>query len=68
MSNSSCALSDSFQDNLLSAPIYTRPENFKGHKVPKILLSGNEKKISLWREQQSVNRTKKLRPDLLDKE
>ena len=68
MSNSSCALSDSFQDNLLSAPIYTRPESFKGHKVPKILLSGNEKKISLWREQESVNRTKKLRPDLLDKE
>ena len=47
---------------------YTRPESFKGHKVPKILLSGNEKKISLWREQESVNRTKKLRPDLLDKE
>ena len=49
MSNSSCALSDSFQDNLLSAPIYTRPENFKGYKVPKILLSGNEKNFFVER-------------------
>ncbi|MAQ31469.1 MAG: tRNA (guanosine(37)-N1)-methyltransferase TrmD [Flavobacteriales bacterium] len=65
MNNSSCALSDSFQDNLLAPPIYTRPANFKGHKVPDILLSGNEKKISQWREDQSIIKTKERRPELL---
>lgn len=60
------ALTDSFQDNLLAPPIYTRPENYKGLIVPKILLSGDLKKIQLWKEKQSLIRTQKLRPDLLD--
>jgi len=66
MSNSSCALSDSFQDNLLSAPIYTRPSDFRGNTVPDILLSGNDKKISEWREDKSYEKTKNKRPDLLE--
>ena len=66
MSNSTCALSDSFQDNLLAPPIYTRPANFKEYKVPDVLLSGNTKKISEWREQQAYEKTKEKRPDLLD--
>ena len=61
------ALSDSFQDNLLSAPIYTRPADYKGWKVPDILLSGNEAKIKAWELEQSYERTKRLRPDLLEK-
>jgi tRNA (guanine37-N1)-methyltransferase len=67
MSNSSCALSDSFQDNLLAPPIYTRPSNFKGHKVPDILLSGDSAKISDWKEEQAHQKTQQKRPDLLDK-
>jgi len=59
------ALSDSFQDNLLAAPIYTRPANYKGWKVPEILLSGHDAKIKEWEINQSYERTKKLRPDLL---
>ncbi|MCH5229383.1 MAG: tRNA (guanosine(37)-N1)-methyltransferase TrmD [Muribaculaceae bacterium] len=59
------ALSDSFQDNLLAPPIYTRPADYKGWKVPEILLSGHEAKISEWRHTQSLERTKRLRPDLL---
>jgi len=59
------ALSDSFQDNLLAAPIYTRPAEYKGWKVPDILLSGNEAKIRDWEMEQSLERTKRLRPDLL---
>ena len=59
------ALSDSFQDNLLAAPIYTRPADYKGWKVPEILLSGNQAKIEDWEMQQSLERTKRLRPDLL---
>lgn len=59
------ALSDSFQDNLLSAPIYTRPADYKGWKVPKILLSGNEAKIKAWELEQAQERTQRLRPDLL---
>lgn len=59
------ALSDSFQDNLLAAPIYTRPADYKGWKVPDILLSGNQAKIAEWEMQQSMERTKRLRPDLL---
>ena len=59
------ALSDSFQDNLLAPPIYTRPADYKGWKVPDILLSGHEAKISEWRYQQSLERTQRLRPDLL---
>ncbi len=59
------ALSDSFQDDLLDAPIYSRPANYKGWTVPEILLSGHEKKIRDWEHEQAVERTKKLRPDLL---
>lgn len=61
------ALSDCFQDDMLSAPIYTRPADYKGWKVPEILLSGNEAKIKDWELEQSLARTKALRPDLLDK-
>ena len=60
------ALSDCFQDNLLAAPIYTRPADYKGWKVPEILLSGNEAKIKEWEFNQSVERTRTLRPDLID--
>ncbi len=67
ISDETSALSDSFQDNLLAPPVYTRPANFKGWEVPSILLSGNEKKISEWKMEKSIERTKKLRPELLDK-
>ena len=60
------ALSDSFQDNLLAPPVYTRPAEYKGWKVPDILLSGHHAKVDEWNLQQSVERTKGLRPDLLD--
>lgn len=59
------ALTDSFQDNLLAPPIYTRPASYKGWDVPEILLSGHQAKIDAWRHEQSVARTKLLRPDLL---
>lgn len=59
------ALSDSFQDDLLAAPIYTRPADYKGWRVPDVLLSGNEAKIKEWELQQSMERTRRLRPDLL---
>ena len=59
------ALSDCFQDDMLSAPIYTRPADYKGWKVPEILLSGNEAKIKQWEMEQAMERTKKIRPDLL---
>lgn len=59
------ALSDSFQDNLLAPPIYTRPADYNGWKVPEILLSGHEAKIDEWRHNQSLERTQRLRPDLL---
>lgn len=59
------ALSDSFQDNMLSAPIYTRPADYKGWKVPEVLLSGNEAVIKSWEMEQALERTKRLRPDLL---
>ena len=65
LGNESSALTDSFQDNRLSEPVYTRPENYKGLKVPKILISGNKKKIERWRDNKSLERTKKHRPDLL---
>ncbi|MFT6746023.1 MAG: tRNA (guanine37-N1)-methyltransferase [Glaciecola sp.] len=64
ISNETSALTDSFQDNLLSPPVYTRPEEFKGKKVPKVLLSGDFNKIEKWREDQAINRTKSRRPDL----
>lgn len=60
------ALSDSFQDNLLAPPVYSRPAEYKGWKVPDILLSGHEAKIAEWRHEQSLERTRRLRPDLLD--
>ena len=65
INNETSALTDSFQDNLLAPPIYTRPANYKGMKVPEVLLSGNEKLINQWREEESLKRTKKRRPDLL---
>ena len=61
------ALSDCFQDDMLSAPIYTRPADYKGWKVPDILLSGNEAAIKNWEMEQAMERTKRLRPDLLEK-
>ena len=60
------ALTDSFQDNLLAPPIYTRPAEFNGWKVPEVLTSGNFAKIEAWREEQAFERTKRLRPDLLE--
>ena len=65
ISDETSALSDSFQDNLLSHPIYTRPSDYNGWKVPKVLLSGNQKLIEKWREDKSIERTKSIRPDLL---
>lgn len=59
------ALSDSFQDDLLAPPIYTRPADFRGWKVPEVLLSGDHKKIAIWRQEQAFNRTKERRPELL---
>ena len=59
------ALSDSFQDNLLAPPVYTRPAEYNGWKVPDILLSGHEAKIAEWRHEQALERTRRLRPDLL---
>ena len=65
LGNETSALTDSFQDNLLAPPIYTRPVDYRGYKVPDILTSGNTPKVEQWREEQAVERTKKLRPDLL---
>ena len=65
ISDEQSALSDCFQDDLLAAPIYTRPADYKGWKVPEILLSGNEAKIRQWEFDQAIERTKRLRPDLL---
>ena len=67
LSDEQSALSDSFQDNLLAAPVYTRPADYKGWKVPEILLSGHDAKIKEWELTQSLERTKRLRPDLLEK-
>ncbi|MAZ72634.1 MAG: tRNA (guanosine(37)-N1)-methyltransferase TrmD [Flavobacteriaceae bacterium] len=66
LGNETSALTDSFQDNLLAPPIYTRPADYKGWKVPEILTSGNTPKIEEWREEQAYKRTEKLRPDLLE--
>lgn len=65
LNDETSALTDTFQDNLLAPPVYTRPSDYKGHKVPEILLSGNFPKIEQWREEQAIKRTEKLRPDLL---
>ncbi|MBP3344534.1 MAG: tRNA (guanosine(37)-N1)-methyltransferase TrmD [Bacteroidales bacterium] len=66
ISDETSALSDCFQDNLLSPPVYTRPADFNGWKVPDVLLSGNPKLIAQWQEEQALERTKALRPHLLD--
>jgi len=66
LNDETSALSDSFQDNLLAPPVYTRPEEFRGWKVPETLMSGNHKLIEEWRYNQSLDRTTKRRPDLLD--
>lgn len=65
ISDETSALSDSFQDGLLAPPVYTRPADFNGQKVPDILLSGNFEKIELWRAEKALERTQKRRPDLL---
>ncbi|MEO7313875.1 MAG: tRNA (guanosine(37)-N1)-methyltransferase TrmD [Ginsengibacter sp.] len=65
LNDETSALTDSFQDDLLAPPVYTRPEEFRGWKVPDILMSGNHAKIEEWRYQQSVVRTEKMRPDLI---
>lgn len=65
LNDETSALSDSFQDNLLSPPVYTRPVEFRGMHVPEVLLSGNDKEIARWRYEQSLDRTKKRRPGLL---
>ena len=66
LNNETSALTDSFQDHLLAPPVYTRPADFRGWKVPDILLSGDPKKVEDWRYEQSLQRTQKRRPDLLD--
>ena len=66
ISDETSALTDSFQDNLLAPPIYTRPSDYKGWKVPGVLLSGNEKLITEWREKEAIKRTEERRPDLFE--
>ena len=66
LNDETSALTDSFQDNLLAPPVYTRPSEYKGMKVPDVLLSGNFAKIEAWREQQALQRTEERRPDLLE--
>ncbi|MBK6266756.1 tRNA (guanosine(37)-N1)-methyltransferase TrmD [Marivirga sp. S37H4] len=68
LSDETSALTDSFQDGLLAPPVYTRPADFNGMKVPDVLLSGHEKKIEQWRFDQAVDKTKRRRPDLLKKD
>lgn len=67
LTDETSALSDSFQDGLLSAPVYTRPAEYKGWKVPDVLLSGNPKLIQSWQDEQALERTKLLRPELINK-
>jgi tRNA (guanine37-N1)-methyltransferase len=66
LNDGTSALTDSFQDNLLAPPVYTRPEEFRGWKVPQILMSGDHSKIEDWRHEQSIEKTKEKRPDILD--
>ncbi|WGD34128.1 tRNA (guanosine(37)-N1)-methyltransferase TrmD [Olleya sp. YS] len=66
LGNETSALTDSFQDNLLAPPIYTKPRDYKGHKVPDVLLTGHAANIEKWREEQAYQRTKDRRPDLLE--
>ncbi|MBR4974747.1 MAG: tRNA (guanosine(37)-N1)-methyltransferase TrmD, partial [Bacteroidales bacterium] len=66
LNDETSALSDSFQDDLLAPPVYTRPAEFMGWKVPDVLLSGNPKLIKEWQEQKAIERTRELRPELLN--
>ena len=66
LGDSASALSDSFQDDLLDAPVYTRPAEFRGHKVPDVLRSGDHERVARWREEQRLKKTRRRRPDLLD--
>ncbi|MBT8264205.1 MAG: tRNA (guanosine(37)-N1)-methyltransferase TrmD [Muriicola sp.] len=66
LNDETSALTDTFQDDLLAPPVYTRPREYKGSKVPEVLLGGNFKEIEKWREEQAYKRTEKLRPDLLE--
>jgi tRNA (guanine37-N1)-methyltransferase len=66
LNDETSALSDSFQDGLLDAPVYSRPADWRGHKVPDILLSGDQTKIANWRHDEALKRTQERRPDLLD--
>ena len=66
LNDETSALSDSYQDDLLSPPVYTRPAEFRGLKVPAILLSGNDKEIAIWKHEESLERTRQRRPGLLD--
>jgi len=68
LNDETSALFDSFQDNLLAPPVYTRPEEYRGWKVPEVLLSGDHRKIEEWRHEQALERTRQRRPDLLKKE
>jgi tRNA (guanine37-N1)-methyltransferase len=67
LNDETSALTDSFQDNLLAPPVYTRPEDFRGWKVPEVLMSGNHARIEQWREAESLKRTRERRPDLLER-
>src|SRR5690606_8263581 len=66
LNDETSALTDSFQDDILAPPVYTRPADFRGSKVPDVLLSGNPKLIDSWRQEQALERTRQRRPDLLD--
>ena len=67
LTDETSALSDSFQDGLLSPPVYTRPAEFNGWRVPEVLLSGNPKLIEQWQDEQALKRTEALRPELINK-
>jgi tRNA (guanine37-N1)-methyltransferase len=68
LNDETSALTDSFQDNLLAPPVYSRPANFRGLEVPPVLLNGDPKKVEAWRQEQAILRTKQRRPDLLEEE
>jgi tRNA (guanine37-N1)-methyltransferase len=68
LNDETSALSDSFQDGLVSPPVYTRPYDFRGHTVPDILLSGNDKEIAKWKHEKALERTRKRRPGMFDRE
>jgi tRNA (guanine37-N1)-methyltransferase len=68
LNDETSALTDSFQDNLLAPPVYSRPTNFRDLEVPPILLTGDPKKVDLWRQEQALQRTKERRPDILKKD